>query len=572
MKIEFIDLLKKILNTLNRSQKKELLANSLLSVLVSINEALTVGLFVGFITLATKIREFDSYTAYQILKKIFVGITEVDFLVVCGALLISYFIFRAVLNYFYNYRLAIFSEKIYEHLACSLIKVYLNISYEDFNKRGMGSIQKVLISETYNFTHVISSLLILITELFLLVILAYFLLINEWKTTIFLIVFFMGSTLIVKIWTSNKMIELGSRREESHKKYYQNINNIYRNFKYLKVSPYDQSFIRNVRENIKTYINTNIGSSLLSQLPRSMLELAGYSAVISIFIYLIIINDGNILEIIPSLSLIAIGLSRMLPSVNRLVAAFNQINFHKATIDLITEEMNLKQDHINFVFSKFSHIEIKNLSVNINGKKIIKNINMLIKKNSHIGILGQSGSGKTTLIDVLIGVRDYSEGSILIDGKITSKKRFFGLSGIVSYIPQNIFLSDMSILDNITMGTESDNEKVLDILGKVELRNIFMAREGLNTKLGDGGVEMSGGQSQRIGIARALYRNSDVIIMDEPTSSLDEVTSQRLMKNVYEIAKNKTLIVVTHNPKILFLCDSIYSFVNGELNVVSKND
>ena len=182
----------------------------------------------------------------------------------------------------------------------------------------------------------------------------------------------------------------------------------------------------------------------------------------------------------------------------------------------------------------------------------------------------QSGSGKTTLIDVLIGIRDYSEGSILIDGKISSKKRFLGLSGIVSYIPQNIFLSDMSILDNITMGTESDNEKVLDILGKVELRNIFMAREGLNTKLGDGGVEMSGGQSQRIGIARALYRNSEVIIMDEPTSSLDEVTSQRLMKNVYEISKNKTLIVVTHNPKILFLCDKIYNFANGELNEVSK--
>jgi ABC-type multidrug transport system fused ATPase/permease subunit len=569
MKIELINLLKKILNTLNRSQKKELLTNSLLSVLVSINEALTVGLFVGFITLATKIKEFESYTTYQIFNKFFVGISEVDFLVVSGVLLIIYFILRAVFNYFYIYRLALFSEKIYEHLAYSLIEVYLNISYEDFNKRGMGSIQKVLISETYNFTHVISSLLILISELFLLVILSYFMLINDWKTTIFLIVFLMFSTIVVKMWTSNKMIELGSRREESHKKYYQNINNIYRNFKYLKVSPYDQSFIRNVRENIKAYINTNIGYSSLSQLPRSMLELTGYSAVISIFIYLIIINDGNILEIIPSLSLIAIGLSRMLPSVNRLVAAFNQINFHKATIDLINEEMSLKQDHINLVLSKFSHIEIKNLSVNINGKKIIKNINMSIKKGSRIGILGQSGSGKTTLIDVLIGIRDYSEGSILIDGKISSKKRFLGLSGIVSYIPQNIFLSDMSILDNITMGTESDNEKVLDILGKVELRNIFMAREGLNTKLGDGGVEMSGGQSQRIGIARALYRNSEVIIMDEPTSSLDEVTSQRLMKNVYEISKNKTLIVVTHNPKILFLCDKIYNFANGELNEVS---
>jgi ATP-binding cassette subfamily B protein len=104
MKIEFINLLKKILTTLNRSQKKELLTNSLLSVLVSINEALTVGLFVGFITLATKIKEFESYTTYQIFNKFFVGISEVDFLVVSGVLLIIYFILRAVFNYFYIYR------------------------------------------------------------------------------------------------------------------------------------------------------------------------------------------------------------------------------------------------------------------------------------------------------------------------------------------------------------------------------------------------------------------------------------------------------------------------------------
>lgn len=572
MRIEFNNLLKKILDTLNRSQKKTLITNSFLSVLVSINEAFAVGLFVGFITLATKIRELDNSITYQAFKKLWTGVSEVEFFALSGTLLIGYFIFRAIFNYFYAYRLALFSEKIYEYLACNLIEVYLKISYEDFNKRGMGSIQKVLISETYNFTHVISSLLILITELFLLVILSFFLFINNWKTTTFLIGFLTLSTIIVKKWSGNKMIALGVSREESHKKYYQDINNIYRNFKYLKVSPHGESFISNVRKNIKTYINTNIGSSTLSQIPRSILELAGYSAVISIFTYLIISKDGDILEIIPTVSLIAIGLSRMLPSVNRLVGAFNQINFHKATIDLIHEEMRLKQDRINLSINRFSHIEIKNLSVNIDGKKILKDINMSIEKGSHIGILGHSGSGKTTLIDVLIGIRDYAEGAIFIDEKITSNKRFSGLTGIVSYIPQSIYLSDMSILDNITMGTEIQIDRVLNILGQVELKDEFMAREGLNTKLGDGGVAMSGGQAQRIGIARALYQNSEVIIMDEPTSSLDELTSERLMKNIYEIAKNKTLILVTHNPKILYSCNSIYSFSKGELKIVSKND
>ena len=119
------------------------------------------------------------------------------------------------------------------------------------------------------------------------------------------------------------------------------------------------------------------------------------------------------------------------------------------------------------------------------------------------------------------------------------------------------------------MGYEVEPKKIEEILIKVGLSETFDKRGGLNTLLGDGGVAISGGQAQRIAIARALYRDSEIIIMDEPTSALDAVTSEKLMKNIYELTQEKTLIVVTHNPKILNQCDYIYKFIDGRLTMVN---
>jgi ABC-type multidrug transport system fused ATPase/permease subunit len=562
----------KIFEILNKEQKKKLILNSCFSILISINEAFAVGLFVGYITLATKINEINKLEAYIFLNKIFDNINEIKFLVFIAFILIVYFLLRGLFNYLYIQRLSLFSEKIYEYLATELIELYLKISFEDFGKRGLGYIQKVLVSETYNFTHVISSCLMFLSELLLLIILCIFLISSNWQSTTFLVIFLSISILLIKNWTTKKIIRLGSIRERANKKYFEDINNIFRNFKYLKVSPHGPSFIKSVRENIQKYINANVGSSAISQIPRTLLEILGYTAIIIVFAYLIVINNGNIIEIIPTISLIAIGLSRILPSVNRLVGAYNQINYHKSTIDLIHNELNLKKEEKIKSNKNFSIVEIKNLTVIIEGKKIFENINLQIEKGKNIGILGESGAGKSTLIDVLMGLRGYAEGIITVDGEKFNPKKFDRFYGNLSYIPQNVYLSDVTILENISMGGEKNIEKIDQILKKVELKNIFDKRDGLNTMLGDGGMSISGGQAQRIAVARALYRDSEVIIMDEPTSSLDNFTSQKLMENIYDLTSNKTLIIVTHNPNILYKCDYIYKFFEGKLMLVKINN
>jgi ABC-type multidrug transport system fused ATPase/permease subunit len=562
----------KIFEILNKEQKKKLILNSCFSILISINEAFAVGLFVGYITLATKINEINKLELYIFLNKRFDNFNEIKFLIYIALVLILYFILRGLFNFIYIQRLSLFSERVYEYLATELIELYLKISYEDFGKRGLGFIQKVLVSETYNFTHVISSCLMFISELLLLIILCIFLISNNWKSTTFLIIFLSVSIFLIKNWTTKKIILLGSIREHTHKKYFEDINNIFRNFKYLKVSPHGPSFIKNVRENIQKYINANVRSSAISQIPRSLLEIIGYTAIIIVFAYLIVFNNGNIIEIIPTISLIAIGLSRMLPSVNRLVGAYNQINYHKSTIDLIHNELNLKKE-VNFKSVKnFSIIDIKNLTVKIEEKIIFKNINLKIKRGKNIGILGESGAGKSTLIDVLMGLRGYAKGIITVDGKNSNPSKFDGFYGNVSYIPQEIYLSDITIQENISMGEGEDAEKIDQILTKVNLKNIFEERDGLNTMLGDGGMSISGGQAQRIAVARALYKDCEVIIMDEPTSSLDNLTSQKLMENIYDLTLNKTLIIVTHNPNILYKCDYIYEFIEGELKIIKKEN
>jgi ABC-type multidrug transport system fused ATPase/permease subunit len=204
---------------------------------------------------------------------------------------------------------------------------------------------------------------------------------------------------------------------------------------------------------------------------------------------------------------------------------------------------------------------------------VLKRINFKIKKGETVGIIGPSGSGKSTLVNLINGLLIPSEGVIKVDEEnILFKGKYW--KQLIGYVGQEIFLLDETILANITFGIEKndiDYEKVKYALKTSQLESFVDDLEnGINTKVGERGIQLSGGQKQRIGIARALYHTPEILIFDEATASLDGKTEKELMKSIYQFKNQKTIIMIAHRVSTLSGCDKIYELKNGKLNRIKK--
>ena len=256
------------------------------------------------------------------------------------------------------------------------------------------------------------------------------------------------------------------------------------------------------------------------------------------------------------------AIARTLPSVNIIINSLQNLKFSEYGFNQIKEFINLNPENIkaekNPIFEKYSSIELRDLNFDYNKKKeVLNNFNFKIQKGEIVGIIGKSGSGKTTFVNLLIGLLKIKNGNYLFNNKIihnlnSQQNNLFG------YIPQKINLLDDSIKHNITLEFENINsERLKTSIKKAGLDNLISSLDDKeNTIVGEKGSSLSGGQAQRIAIARALYNNPEIIVLDEATNSLDK----GLEKNILDMLKDlkKTLIIISHDPNTLAICDKIY--------------
>jgi len=231
--------------------------------------------------------------------------------------------------------------------------------------------------------------------------------------------------------------------------------------------------------------------------------------------------------------------------------------------DLIYEPENLGNEEIKFN----KKIELKNVSFSYEeNKDILKDINLIIKKGEKVGIVGESGSGKSTLVDLIIGLYKPKKGKIFIDNVELNEKNLKSWRKKIGYIPQNIYLFDGTVAENVAFGEDFDENRVKEVL---KLANIldFLEKnhQGIYTRVGENGVKLSGGQKQRVAIARALYNNPEILVLDEATSALDNETEKKIMDEIYKIGKNKTMIIIAHRISTLDRCDRIIKLENGKI-------
>ena len=315
-------------------------------------------------------------------------------------------------------------------------------------------------------------------------------------------------------------------------------------------------------------VRTNIINQTLSQFPRLFLEAISFSLVSFIIIYLVFKYQTDISAAFGLLSMFVLGLYRLMPSVNRILSSYNSILFNLKSLelvhnDLIYEVEDLSDEEITFN----EKIELKDVSFSyIEGKEILSNINLTITKGEKIAFTGESGSGKSTLVDIIIGLYRPSNGTVNIDDKVLDEKNVKSWRRKIGYIPQTIYLFDGTVAQNVALGETIDEKKMVEVLKKANIWDFLKEHhQGLETKVGEGGVKLSGGQKQRIAIARALYSEPEVLVLDEATSALDNETEAKIMDEIYKVSEDKTLIIIAHRLSTLEKCEKVYKLKNGKI-------
>ncbi|WP_426722513.1 BC-type lipopolysaccharide transporter PglK [Campylobacter coli] len=560
-------MLKKIFFILSKEDKKFLFSLLLFSVFISFIESFAISLVMPFITLASDFSYFDR-SKYLIQLKDYLALPVFEIIVYFGVVLIVFYVLRALLNSYYFHLLARFSKGRYHAIAYKVFAKFLNTDYENFTQKNQSEILKSITGEVYNLSTMISSFLLMMSEIFVVLLLYTLMLLVNYKITLFLSLFMIINAFILIKVLSPIVKKAGLKREEAMKNFFEILNTNLNNFKLIKLKTKEDGVLNLFKTQSEIFAKANITNESVSAMPRIYLEGVGFCVLVFIVVFLVLKNESDISGILSTISIFVLALYRLMPSANRIITSYHDLLYYHSSLDIIYQ--NLRQEEENLGEEKLSfnqELKIYNLSFGYEGKKyLFKNLNLNIKKGEKIAFIGESGCGKSTLVDLIIGLLKPKEGQILIDEQELNANNTKNYRQKIGYIPQNIYLFNDSIAKNISFGDEVDEEKLQRVIKQANLEHFVKnLPQGVQTKVGDGGSNLSGGQKQRIAIARALYLDPEILVLDEATSALDTESEARIMDEIYKISKDKTMIIIAHRLSTITRCDSIYRLEHGKL-------
>ncbi|EAI1749906.1 ATP-binding cassette domain-containing protein [Campylobacter coli] len=560
-------MLKKIFFILSKEDKKFLFSLLLFSVFISFIESFAISLVMPFITLASDFSYFDR-NKYLIQLKDYLALPVFEIIVYFGVVLIIFYVLRALLNSYYFHLLARFSKGRYHAIAYKVFAKFLNTDYENFTQKNQSEILKSITGEVYNLSTMISSFLLMMSEIFVVLLLYTLMLLVNYKITLFLSLFMIINAFILIKVLSPIVKKAGLKREEAMKNFFEILNINLNNFKLIKLKTKEDGVLNLFKTQSEIFAKANITNESVSAMPRIYLEGVGFCVLVFIVVFLVFKNQSDISGILATISIFVLALYRLMPSANRIITSYHDLLYYRSSLDIIYQILKQKEESLGEEKIDFDkELRLENLSFGYKDKKnLFTCLNLSIKKGEKIAFIGESGCGKSTLVDIIIGLLSPREGRVLVDKNELNMKNVKNYRQKIGYIPQNIYLFNDSIAKNISFGDEVDEEKLQRVIKQANLEHFVKnLPQGVQTKVGDGGSNLSGGQKQRIAIARALYLDPEILVLDEATSALDTESEARIMDEIYKISKDKTMIIIAHRLSTITRCDSIYRLEHGKL-------
>ena len=456
-------------------------------------------------------------------------------------------------------------------------KVFDNIlkkKYLYFTNENSTNFIKIIANDSVVLRHNLNYCAQIITELFSIALISSLLFYTHPVAMLSTVILFLIGSLIFLAVLKSKTKIWANERNIFERKRLSGIKQIINSIRDLKLLNAEKKFTDQFRRDNDFYLNVNRKSELMLSVPRIWIEMLTIITVLSLLFILIFLDNYKVLpkSIIPVLGLYIGASFKLIPSFNRIVVGVQAIRFVAPVLEEFkklssSEDIDREIYQANEVIEFKNNIQLKNINFSYEkNKKVITNLDLEIKKGDKIGILGESGSGKSTLLDIMTGMIDDYSGEVLVDGKNINR----GIKSwrkLLSYLSQNsVFLND-TIKNNILLGsTKVDDKLIKDSMEKSHILNLVNGmplRE--NTHIGENAIKLSGGEKQRIALARIFYLNRDILILDESTNALDEDTEKKILNNIISKFSDKTIIQVSHNPAVLSYCNKIFRFVKGEL-------
>ncbi|MDA7552986.1 ABC transporter ATP-binding protein/permease [Candidatus Pelagibacter sp.] len=565
----FFKTLKNLIYFLDKQDSKKSLLMLFFILIGTLLEMVSLGLIFPVIQLTLNNNIISEYPFLLQVKELF-HLTDNSLIIL---MLISIIIIFLIKNIFLIITIIYkgkFVQDLQKKITAKLYNKYLNQNYSFFIKNNTSELIRNLTQECPKIVHGIDGMLIIFTE--------FFILIGICIILIYLSPFVSGvviglNIILMLIWilnTKKKFSKLGEENQTLYSDVLKETQQGFGNFKEIIIYKLRDNFSFQFKEILVKFCKNIRVLGVLTQIPRILLEQLAVILIIVMAITIFLFEEDKI-KSAAIIGVYAYALFKILPSISKLILNLQKLIFVKPSIETVKNQLSVKvieqkNAHLENKIKFKEEISIEKMSFKNENKIILRNIDLKIKKNSKVGLIGKTGSGKSTLLNIIMGLIQPSYGKIKVDGKTLDIENT-NWQKKISFVSQSTYLLDESILKNITFNDDLKNidlDKLDKALKSSRLEEFIETLDlKLNTIVGERGSKISGGELQRIGIARAIYNDTEILILDEFTSSLDEKTESEIIENIFSL--DKTIIVATHRILTLKYCDTIYELNNSQL-------
>ena len=491
------------------------------------------------------------------------------FMLFLGCTVLTILVLGNLFSVFTMWRILKFTNMQEHVLSSRLLQKYLAMPYEFFLQKNPSELVKNVFSEVMVVTNNVFVLgMQLLAKVFSVMFISGLLIAFSPLLALIIITSFVGTYLFISLVLRRKVLFEAKKRFAANQKRFKIAMESLNAIQDIKVMALENFAKQQYEKPSAIYAHCRAVARIIAETPKYFLEIIAFGGIL-FYLLIMLSAHKNITQIIPLLSMYAFAGLRLMPALHLIYNSFTEIKFGKPSLDEIYKDLNVSDGAINAYDGAASLIPCNNLSFErvcytypAKEAPVLNEISLTIPVNKTFAFVGETGSGKTTAINLLLGLLKPSDGTIKIDNAVINDGNIRAWQQNIAFVPQNIYLTDDSIASNIAFGIpdeEIDQELVGQVARLACLHDFILTLpEGYQTTVGDRGVRLSGGQRQRIGIARALYRNTSILILDEATSALDNTTESKVLNNILNLSTKKTIIMIAHRLSTVEKCDSIY--------------